>query len=1119
MPDTPLHKIREPLPPPTSVTPGAMPYAELDVTSNFSFLRGASHPDELVHAAALLGYRALAITDRNSLAGVVRAHAAARQCGLKLLVGARLTLRDAPDLLVWCQDRCAYARLCRLITTGKRDVEKGRFDLSLEQFLADADGLEVAIDLLSSRERMENPSIPEPLLSLRPRLSLAVSRLYEADHPLQLSQMQSLSRRFGVPLLATNAVHYHDPARRPLQDVLTCVREHCTLDTAGYRLFQSPDRFLKPPDQMHRLFADCPEAIARGLEIAGRCSFVLDELRYEYPHELVPPGKRPIEHLADLAWQGAAERYPAGVPEKVATLIRRELALIEQLRYEPYFLTVHDLVVFARARGILCQGRGSAANSAVCFAIGVTSVDPAKIDVLFERFVSAARNEPPDIDVDFEHERREEVIQYVYRKYGRDRAGMTATLITYRGRSAIREVGKALGLASDMVDSMARRLDWWHRGVLSEAQIRESGCDPHDPTIQRVIALATELLGFPRHLGQHTGGMVMTRGLLCELVPIENASMPDRTVIEWDKDDIEELGLLKVDILALGMLTVISKAFSKLDRMQNAEGRAGTGDSAFSVQRSSISLHTIPSEDPLVYDMICDADTIGVFQIESRAQMSMLPRLRPRCFYDLVIEVAIVRPGPIQGNMVHPYLRRRCGQEQVSYPSQALREVLHKTLGVPLFQEQAMKIAMVAAGFSAEEADQLRRAMAAWRRTDKLESFREKILRGMAERGYTSEFAEQCFNQIKGFGEYGFPESHSASFALLVYASAWIKRHHPAVFCCAILNSQPMGFYAPAQLVRDAREHGVEVRPVDVNHSDWDCTLEDRPEQAAASRGPSPKHTWGDSEPAVRLGLRRVKGLPRAEADRLVAARRRVGWFTSLEHLQHAAGLSRATLQRLAEADAFASLGRTRRLAVWDALELDDVKRELIEEGTQGRRDEGTERCGDGGTEEETSTSSVESSRHVADNPSSLPSIPLPPMPIGQEVLTDYATTGLSLKRHPVSLVRETLGKQKILPAREANALRDGRWVRVCGLVLVRQRPGTASGIVFFTLEDESGVVNLIVRPNVFERYRPAARHATLLQCDGYVERQGAVVHVMAKRLFDRSDLLEGGLFESRDFH
>jgi error-prone DNA polymerase len=887
---------------------------------------------------------------------------------------------------------------------------------------------------------------------------------------------------------------------------------------------------------MHRLFAEFPEAIARGIELAERCNFSMDSLKYEYPDELVPADQTPIEYLSHLTWTGAVDRYPDGIPDKVRGLLEHELRLIEQLKFEAYFLTVHDVVKFARSRDILCQGRGSAANSAVCYCLGVTSVDPARIDLLFERFVSAARGEPPDIDIDFEHERREEVIQYLYNKYGRDRCGMSAEVITYRGRSAIRDVGKAMGLSLDMVDSMAKRLDWWHRGKLNVEMIRQAGLDPNDRTVRQIVNIAGELLGFPRHLSQHVGGMVMTRGPLCELVPIENAAMPDRTVIEWDKDDIEELGILKVDVLALGMLTCISKAFRLIKGSLTAEDHRCTqmndqnlcssvfigGSTSSSASMSSVSgvvhpkrrleLHTVPPEDPAVYDMICDADTVGVFQIESRAQMSMLPRLRPRNFYDIVIEVAIVRPGPIQGNMVHPYLRRRNGEEQVSYPSEALRQVLHKTLGVPLFQEQAMRVAMVGAGFSADEADKLRRAMAAWRKSSALENFHQRIVEGMLKNGYTREFAEQCFMQIRGFGEYGFPESHSASFALLVYVSAWIKRYHPAAFCAALLNSQPMGFYAPAQIVRDAKEHGVTVLPADVNESEWDCTLEHFPplpsgegrgEGACGNREPllcenpltlalsqrergqgTNKRTWGKNGPAVRLGFRQIKRFHVAHGQRIVEARQRAGRFTSIAHFHDATRLPRHSMMRLAEADAFTSLRLSRRAALWQVMALADERNPLFD--------------------------SVEPNEA---------GVELPKMPVGQEVMTDYSTTSLSLKRHPLSLVRDVLKEQRIITSAELQKSPAGKWVKVAGLVLIRQRPGTASGIVFVTLEDETGVANLIVRPNVFDRFHAAARHAALLQCDGYVERQGQVVHVMAKRLIDRSYLIRGFELSSRDFH
>src|SRR5580704_10769962 len=913
MPEATNPKHRAVIPPPSSARgTSSCPYAELDVTTNFSFLRGASHPDELVYRAAELGYTAIAVTDINSVAGVVRAHQAAKEAGIKLCVGARLRFVDAPDVLVWVENRAGYASLCRLLTTGKRRTEKGSCILYLQDLLS------VPTDLLAALVcRSIDPQVGEPdpgaidtaAGALRDAfgrgLSIAASRVYGPLDRMILRHAESVSRTYGVPILATNQVHYHDEHRQTLQDVLTCVRHGCTIHDAGFRLFPNGERFLKPPEDMHHLFDDLPAALRRTVEIAERCAFSLDELRYEYPDEIVPAGKTPASYLAELAWAGAAGRYPQGIPEKVRQQIVYELTLIEELKIEPYFLTVFDLVRFARSRGILCQGRGSAANSAVCYCLGVTSVDPNRIDVLFERFVSSARNEPPDIDVDFEHERREEVIQYLYEKYGRERAGMTAEVISYRGRSAVRDVGKALGLGLDVVDSLAKRLEGWSSGAPLDEQVPEAGLDPNDRTVRLVIALTRELLGFPRHLSQHVGGMVMTRGPLCELVPIENGAMQDRTVIEWDKDDIDALKILKVDILGLGMLTAIAKGLKLISDAHPAQ--------------PPIELHAIPPEDPGVYVMVSDADTIGVFQIESRAQMSMLPRLRPNKFYDLVIEVAIVRPGPIQGDMVHPYLRRRDGIEPVDYPSPEIRAALERTLGVPIFQEQVMQIAIVAAGFTPGEADDLRRAMGAWKRTGGIDRFRDKLLNGMASRGYPSEFAARCFSQIEGFGEYGFPESHAASFANLVYASAWIKCRHPDVFACALLNSQPMGFYAAAQIVRDAQEHAVEVRPVDINHSGWDCGLEpgSAGELPCASLHPRHGEMRADirSTHALRLGFRQISGL--SEADGLKIESTRGTGFDSVRDLWLRTGLNPSVIERLAQADAFRSLGLDRRDALW----------------------------------------------------------------------------------------------------------------------------------------------------------------------------------------------------------
>ncbi len=827
-----------------------MIYAELQVTTNFSFLRGAAHPDELVVTAAALGHRAIAITDRNSLAGVVRAHHAAKEVGLRLVVGCRLDLRDGTSLLAFPEDRAAYGRLTRLLTLGKRRAPKGECHLDYADVVAHGDGQIVVVLPCETADMAEFAA--RVAADFRGRAYLAAHHLYRGDDMRRLARLAALGETTGLPLVATNDVLYHVPARRPLQDVLTCIREGCTIREAGYRLAANAERHLKTPKEMARLFRDRLDTVERTLEIVERCRFSLDELRYEYPEEPVPEGQTPQQRLTDLTWQGAAERFqsfvaPAeagaqghrsdpgslnsrfrgndeqsGIPDKVRGLIEHELQLIERLDYARYFLTVHDIVRFARQRGILCQGRGSAANSVVCYCLGITAVDPARIDVLFERFISAARNEPPDIDVDFEHERREEVIQYVYDKYGRDRAGLAATVICYRSRSAIREVGKALGLSVDVVAALAGIIWGWSNDPIADLRVREAGLDPTDHTLRLALDLAAELVGFPRHLSQHVGGFVITRGPLSELVPIENAAMEDRTVIEWDKDDLDRLGVLKIDVLALGMLTCIRKAFALIEKHYGHR----------------FELATIPAEDPAVYEMLSRANSLGVFQVESRAQMTMLPRLKPREFYDLVIEVAIVRPGPIQGDMVHPYLRRRSGRESVDYPSEALRQVLGKTMGVPLFQEQAMKIAIVGAGFAPEEADRLRRAMATFKRNGDIHLFRDKFIAGMVGNGYDRDFATRCFSQIEGFGTYGFPESHAASFALLVYVSSWIKCFYPEVFACALLNSQPMGFYAPAQIVRDAREHGVEVRPVDVNHSLWDCTLEIDNRHPRESGGP-----------------------------------------------------------------------------------------------------------------------------------------------------------------------------------------------------------------------------------------------------------------------------------------
>jgi error-prone DNA polymerase len=1018
-------------------------YAELQVTTNYSFLRGASHPDELVLAAKALGLAALGVADRNTLAGVVRAHVAAKQAGLRLLVGARLAPQDGPELLCYPRDRAAYGRLCRLLTLGKRRAEKGACRFTLAEAAAHGAGQVLVVLPPEAPDEAFRRTLAELGAGFPGACYLAAQQLCRGDDDRRLAALAGLAEVCRTPLIATNDVRMHEPGRKALLDLVTCIRAHCTIDEAGFRLEANAERHLKDPEEMARLFRRWPEAVARTLEIAERCTFSLDELEHEYPDEVAGEGRTAQEELERLTWHGVRERYPGGVPARVAATLRHELALIAELGYAPYFLTVEDLVRFARSRGILCQGRGSAANSAVCYCLGITAVDPARIDLLFERFVSAERDEPPDIDVDFEHERREEVIQYIYAKYGRERAGLAATVICYRARSALREAGKAMGLSADTVAALAGAVWGWSREGLSEAQVRELGLDPGERRLALALDLARALIGFPRHLSQHVGGFVMTRGPLSELVPIENAAMQDRTVIEWDKDDLDALGILKVDVLGLGMLTCLRKGFQLL------EAHGGP----------DLDLAGVPAEDPAVYDMLCKADSIGVFQVESRAQMTMLPRLRPRCFYDLVIEVAIVRPGPIQGDMVHPYLRRRAGRERVSFPSEALARVLGKTLGVPLFQEQAMQIAIVAAGFTPSEADGLRRAMATFRRSGTIHTFREKLIEGMAARGYARDFAERCFRQIEGFGTYGFPESHAASFALLVYVSAWLKCHHPAVFAAALLNSQPMGFYAPAQIVRDAREHGVEVRAPDVNGSDWDCTLE-------------PDETGGL---ALRLGLRQVKGL--AEADgRAVAAARGNGYPDPLA-LWRKAGVKPAALEALARADAYRSMGLDRREALWAVKGLPAESLPLF--AAAGEEERGAE-----------------------------PAAALPRMAPGEQVVDDYRSLRLSLKAHPLSFLRGDLARDGVVPAEALARLPDGERLTVAGLVLVRQRPGSASGVIFATLEDETGVANIVVWPDVFERHRGAVLKASLLAVEGRLQREGLVIHVVARRLVDLTQRL-----------
>jgi len=1024
-------------------------YAELEVTTNFSFLHSASHAEEIARTAAALGLSAIAVTDRNTLAGVVRAHRAAKDAGIRLLVGARLDLQDAPSLLCFPTDRAAYARLSQLITLGRRRASKGECEIYLEDVFAHSGG-QLFISLPPDASGDDYATHLRHLRDIFGRdIWLAARCRYNGNDAARLWELAQLSVETNVPLVATNDVRMHIPDRKPLMDAITCIREHCTIDQAGFRLAANAERHIKPPEEMARLFRRHPEAVMRTMEIADRCRFSLDELRYEYPDDEAPHGKTPQEELARLAWEGAEGRYPDGLPDKVRKQIAYELKLIGELNYAPYFLTVHDVVRYARSQGILCQGRGSAANSAVCYCLGITAIDPARIDLLFERFVSAERNEPPDIDVDFEHERREEVIQYIYEKYGRDRAGLAATVIHYRTRMAVREIGKVMGLSEDTIATLVATVWGWRTEGVESKHIREAGLDPDDKRLSLTMRLACELTGFPRHLSQHVGGFVITRGPLSDLVPIANAAMEDRTTIEWDKDDLDTLGILKIDILGLGMLSCIRKAF---DLLQRHYGR-------------KIDLATVPAEDPNVYDMLCEADSIGVFQVESRAQMTMLPRLKPRNFYDLVIEVAIVRPGPIQGDMVHPYLRRRNGEEKVDYPSEELREVLGKTHGVPLFQEQAMKIAIIAGGFTPSEADQLRRAMATFRHTGTIHTFEEKLINGMVANGYDADFAERCFNQIKGFGDYGFPESHAASFALLVYVSSWLKKHYPDVFAAAILNSQPMGFYAPAQLVRDAREHGVEIRPADVNFSDWDNTLEEN----------------GNGYPALRLGFRQIKGFRENDAVALTDARD--GPYRDPADIQHRAGLSDAALERLAKADAYGSMKLGRREALWAVRALPPAPLPLFGDGEH---------------------------RHD-------PDVSLPSMAIGEEVTHDYATLRLSLKTHPLALLREELAAAHVTPNERLIRTKDGTRVTVAGIALVRQRPGTASGVIFITLEDETGVANLVVWPKTFEKYRRVVMGARLIRVTGKLQREGIVTHVIADRLEDmthRLHALSGPDFE-----
>lgn len=1042
----------------------SLAYAELAVTSNFSFLRGASHAAELVEAAARLGLAAIGIADRNTLAGVVRAHVAARTHPVRLLVGARLVLRDGFEVIVYPVDRAAYGRLARLLTTGNRRAPKGACYLDFDDLALLGGGQH----LIAMPPDMPGTAFGQRLALLAEgfpgMVSLALSPRYRGSDRAGFGYLARLAERCDTPLVATNDVLYHTPARRPLQDVLTCIREHVTIDGAGFRLERNAERHLKAPAEMARLLSGYERAVARSVEIAGACRFSLDELSPGYPDEPAGESATPQEELERLTWLGAARRFPTGIDDKVRATIGRELRLIGELGYASYFLTVEDIVRFARSQEppILCQGRGSSANSVVCFCLGITSVDPNEIDLLFERFISSARNEPPDIDVDFEHERREEVIQYIYAKYGRDRAGLAATVIRYRARSAVNDVGKVMGLSADVVMAISGLIWGWSGKTPDANEIRQAGLDPCDPRLVQTFRLVRQLVDFPRHLSQHVGGFVITREPLDEVVPVANAAMQDRTVVEWDKDDLDALGILKVDVLALGMLTCLRKSFDLL--------RGGYG--------VDMGLATVPREDPATYAMICEADTVGIFQIESRAQMSMLPRLRPKTFYDLVIQIAIVRPGPIQGDMVNPYLRRRNGLEKVDYPSSELKSVLEKTMGVPLFQEQAMKIAIVAAGFSHDEADRLRRAMASFRNIGTIEQFREKFIAGMIANRYEPEFAARCFEQIRGFSDYGFPESHSASFALLAYASSWLKCHYPDVFACALLNAQPMGFYSASSIVRDFRAHGGVVLPVDVNHSGWDHALEplDAPSAPTAS---------GGNAFALRLGLRQVDGLGEEAGRRLEAVRDRP--FADIGDLYGRVRLDNRALTALADADAFRSLGLDRRQALWEA------------KGLAGRIGRGA----------------GQAQLPLFGDPAGISSlmgdetkVELPRMRPGEHVVEDYATLHLSLKAHPFSFLRGDLARSRTLTATDLGKAGNGRWVRVAGLVLVRQRPATAKNVTFLTLEDETGIANIVIWSRIFERNRPIVMGARAIAVEGTVQQESGVIHVVARRLHDLTPAL-----------
>jgi len=1043
-------------------------YAELHCLSNFTFLRGASHPEELVERAHTLGYSSLAITDECSFAGVVRAHVKAKELQLHLIVGSEMLLACGLKLVLLAMHRDGYGNLAEWISLGRCRAAKGSYDVRRADVgtpweegdaagPAHLRGLPDCLALFIPDCRQDDAHLDEQAAWIAAtfpgRAAIALHLLQRSDDACRQERLHVLSERHGMPLVACGDVHMHVRSRKPLQDTVTAIRLGKPLAACGFALQPNAEQHLRQRMRLAQLYP--PQALQQTVELAQRCEFSMDELRYQYPEEIVPPDEPMSDYLRRLSYEGAVTRFPLGIPATVQEQLEKELGLIAELSYEPYFLTVHDVVRFARSRRILCQGRGSAANSTVCYCLGITEVDPARTALLFERFISKERNEPPDIDVDFEHERREEVMQYIYNKYGRHRAALTAALVTYHPRSALKDVGKALGMDFDTLNRLSKLHQWWDGRKVNVERMQENGLDPDSPVVQKLVHLTQSLIGFPRHLSQHTGGFVIARDSLARLVPIENAAMVDRNVIQWDKDDLDAMGLLKIDVLALGMLTVIRRA---LDFIGMRRGEI-------------FSMQDIPREDPAVYDMICQADTIGVFQIESRAQMSMLPRLRPRTFYDLVIEVAIVRPGPIQGGMVHPYLRRRQDLEDVEYPSEEVEKVLDRTLGVPIFQEQVMQIAMVAAGFSGGEADALRRSMAAWKRKGGINKFYDKIMKGMAENHYPEEFAKRICKQIEGFGEYGFPESHAASFALLVYFSAWIKCHEPAAFLAALLNSQPMGFYSASQLVQDGRRHQVDVQPPDVVVSDWDCTLEETPDSQA-----------GNGQPAVRLGLRMLKGLAAGAAERIVEVRA-IKPFDNLDDLRRRAELSSEDLHALARANALVSLSGHRRQAAWQVAGMQAMPGLL------------------------------------KDAPIEDDAIILPPPSEGQEILSDYANVRLSLRRHPVALLRPQLRTMKLSSAAELQASPACNIARACGLVTMRQRPQTAKGTLFVTLEDETGNINVIVWPALFDKQRKDILNARLMAVYGTWQREGAVTHLVAKWIADLSGMLGDLTIEERNFH